>query len=205
MVEVFDHLAHQIVLLATHPRTGELRGKHRLQVLVSAGTLAELVEQERVRLNGRVVEIRDARPTDDPMLDVMLDDLSNRPPRAPIRIIADPRDAYLNQALGEMVAHRWVRLTPMSGATGNRYEVLDKDRLVRARATAANGLMSPTQCSTRDAYLALFATQLGLVKELAPEIPFRERSKVKRLLAQRNWLGKTVGDVFAMSAQMDRI
>lgn len=29
----------------------------------------------------------------------MLDDLSHRPPRAPIRIIADPKDAYLNQAV----------------------------------------------------------------------------------------------------------
>ena len=205
MVETFDHLAHQILLLAINPRTGELRSERRLWVVTAAAVLAELVLQERVRLRAGKVEVRDSRPFEDPVLDVMLSDLASRPARSPIRITADPRETYLNQTLAELVANGWVRLTPKYGISKAQYVVLDAERLNGAKVVAAHGLRDPAGASDREAYLAGFASQLGLTRELASELPFGQRLRVKRLLTERSWVNEAVGEVFKLTVQLDRI
>lgn len=204
-MEIFDNLAHQIVLLSVNPHSGEVRNPYRLRVLATAGVLAELALQERIRFADGKVEVSDPRPLDDPMPDVMLDDLSHRPWRAPIRIVADPKDHYLNQTLAELVTNRRLRMTPTFATRTSRYEILDAAVVEQARGEAAAALSNPAECSQRRAYLGALAAHMGLTKELAPEIPLRQRMGLKTAFEQRLWLMAAVGDVFRMSARMERI
>lgn len=204
-MEGFDNLAHQIVLMAIHRRTGELRKRTKLGAATAAAALAELSLQERLSVIGGKVRVHDARPTEDPLIDVMLNDLSRRPDRAPMRIIGDARDAYLNQALAELVANRWVQLTPAYGTVAAKYEILDDARAQAARALAHAGLMGPTTASDRAALLAGLANQLGFAKELAPELSFRQRLTLRQDAANRNWVNAAVRAVFTMSAGLDRL
>lgn len=202
-METFDNLAHQIVLLAIDPSGGGVRKRRRLGEATAAGALAELALQERLAISAAGIQLRDDRPTDDPMVDVMLRDLVNRPGRSAGRIIGDAKDAYLNQALGELVSNRWVRLTPASGLRGDSYQVTDGARLAAATDLAASALSAPAAATDRAALLAGLLVQTGLARALL--LDPAERSAARQQFERRSWANPAVKAVFDDCVQLDRI
>lgn len=199
-MEAWDNLSHQIALLAIAPSTGRVRRRADLALATAGGALAELALQERVSLVDKRVRLHDPRPTEDPLLDIMLRVLADQPERRPTRILNAARKVYLNQALSELVTNGWVRLTPGSGLTGDRYEVVDTDRLTATREAAAAALRDPDGVKARAACLGGLAAQLGLVKELVPELNWRQRMLAKGKLERRDWVVKAMHDVIASRA-----
>lgn len=199
-MEIWDNLSHQIALLAVMPSSGRVRRRTDLALATAGGALAELALQERVSLVEKKVRVHDPRPTEDPLIDIMLGVLADQPDRRPTRILNSARKVYLNQALSELVSNGLVRLTPGSGLTGDRYEVIDTDRLAAIRQTAASALRDPDGVSARAACLGGLASQLGLTKELVPELTWRQRVAVKAKLKKRDWVVKAMDDVIASRA-----
>ncbi len=202
-METFDNLAHQIVLLAIEPVGGGLRKRGRLGGATAAAALAELALQERLVAVDGMLRVQDQRPTDDPMVDVMLRDVINRPARTPARIVSDGRDAYLNQTLGELVSNRWVRLVPASGFRRDSYRVADTARLQAAQELAAAALHDPVSASDRAAFLAGLVGQIGLAGLVLPDLT--ARTAARQGFARRGWVNPAVQLVFAESVQPDRI
>lgn len=196
-MDAWDNLAHQITLLAINPQSGRVRRRTDLALAAAGGALAELALQERVSLVDKLVQVHDPRPTEDPLLDIMLRVLADQEGRKPWRILNSARKAYLNQALSELVSNGWVVLTPGSGLTGDRYEVVDAARLERIRATAAAALRDPDGVPARAACLGGLAAELGLAKELVPELNWRQRMVAKAKLEKRDWVVKAMRYVIA--------
>jgi len=196
-MEAWDNLAHQVTLLAINPETGRVRRRTDLALATAGGALAELALQERVSLVNKKVRVHDPRPTEDPLLDTMLRVLAEQGERRPTRILDTARKAYLNQALGELVTNGWVILTPGSGLRGDRYRVVDTERLERIRQEAAAALRNPETVPARTACLGGLAAQLALAKELVPELNWRQRWSAKSKLERREWVVKAMRDVIS--------
>lgn len=200
-MQAWDNLAHQITLLAINPKTGRVRRRRgNLALAVAAGVLAELALQERVSLVDKKVLVHDSRPTEDPLLDIMLGILEHQPDRRPARILSDARNVYMNQALGDLVSNGWAKMTSTSDLLGARYQVVDLDHLARIRDLAAQGLRDPDQAPTRAVVLGGLASILSLTAELAPELGWRQRAAVQGKLAKRDWVVKSVRDVVSARA-----
>lgn len=194
-MERFENLVHQITLLSINPVTGRVRNRSTLAVATAGAALAELALQERVGLVDRLVQVHDSRPTEDPLLDIMLGVLNRQPDRRPERILDVTRSAYLNQALGELVSNGWVIMTPGAFSFTDRYQIVGTELYEQAKALASSGLRDPEGCSIRAACLAGLAAQLELTKELTPELKMMARSQVKARLAKRGWVVKAVQEV----------
>lgn len=202
-MQAWDNLAHQITMLAINPRTGRagrVGQRSNLALAAAAGALAELALQERVALVDKRVHVHDSRPTEDPLLDIMLGILDCQPDRRPTRILNDARNAYMNQALSELVTNGWVTLTSTTSLFGPRYRVIDTERLERARELAASAFRDPDQVSARAACLGGLASELSLAKALAPELKWRARLSAQAKLRRRDWVVKAVHDVIAARA-----
>lgn len=193
--QVWDNLAHQLALLCIDPKTGKVRRKQDLALATAGGALAELAIQERVSLVDGRVRVHDERPTEDPILDVMLRVLAEKPDRRPMRIVDAARKAYLKQALAELVSNGWVALTPGSGLKGDSYTILDEQRVQQIREQVVAGFSAPADAKTREAFLAGMAYELGLGRELMPEMGIMDRARAARVLRKRDWAVKAVHDV----------
>ncbi len=199
-MEAFDNLAHQIALLCIKPEGGRVRRRTELALATAAGALGELAIQERVSLDGKKVRVHDTRPTEDPLLDIMLQVLADQPDRRPMRILDAARKTYMNQALTELVSNGWATMTPGSGLLGDRYQVLDTERLARIKAMVTAGFHDPVGSPTRESLLAglVFESQMG--RELVPELNWWQRWKAGMALRKRHWVVKAVADVIAARA-----
>ncbi len=199
-MEAWDNLAHQIALLAIKPEGGRVRRRSDLALATAGGALAELALQERVSLVNRKVQVHDSRPTEDPLLDIMLRVLADKGARRPSRILDSAKKAYLNQALSELITNGWVVMTPGTGLGPDRYDVVDPERLARIRETASSGLRDPEGVPARTACVAGLAAQMGLTAELVPELNWRQRMSAKAKLARRDGVVKAMRDVIAARA-----
>lgn len=141
------------------------------------------------------VKVYDERPTQDPLLDVMLQVLAGQSDRRPSRILTAARGTYLKQALAELVANGWVSLQPAHRFRGDRYHVLDKQRLERIRELVTAGVTDPAGAPARAAFLAGMAFDLALIKELAPQLKLLQRMRIARELRERDWVVKAVNEV----------
>lgn len=194
-MEPIENLGHQIVLLAIDSASGALRKSSKLGSTVATAVLAELVLQERVRRvpptrvtpSGKI-QVRDSRPTDEPMVDAMLADLTGRPDRDPRLIIKEPRDTYRDLAIQELLSNGWLALVSSSRLSVNRYRLPDDDRVNVARRLALQGFNDPKGSPTRAAYLAGMASVTGLDSEIAPDLSFFGRRKARSELIDRFWL-----------------
>lgn len=196
-MEAWDNLAHQVTLLAINPQSGRVRRRTDLALATAGGALAELALQERVSLVDKKVRVHDPRPTEDPLLDTMLRVLAEQGERRPFRILDSARKAYLNQALSELVTNGWVIMTPGSGLRGDRYQVVDTERLDRIRQEAATALRDPEGVPARTACLGGLAAELSLARELVPDLNWRQRWAAKRRLEKRDWVVRAMRDVLA--------
>ena len=187
-MDFFGNLAHQITLLAINEQTGRVRNRGQLKLAAAGATLAELAMQERVSLVDKKVHVHDSRPTEDPLLDIMLRVLADKGARRPSRILDSAKKAYLNQALSELITNGWVVMTPGTGLGPDRYDVVDPERLARIRETASSGLRDPEGVPARTACVAGLAAQMGLTAELVPELNWRQRMSAKAKLARRDWV-----------------
>lgn len=199
-MEAFDNLAHQVVLLAIKPESGRVRKRSELALAAAGGALAELALQERVSLVDKRVQVHDDRPTQDPLIDTMLQVLAEQKSRKPKRIVDAARKAYLKLALSDLVNNEWVTMTPRSGLVGPRYQVTDTELLESIKQRAAAALRDPNGVRARDACLGGLAAQLDLAKELVPEFGLMERWHARRALEKRDWVVKAVRDVLAARA-----
>ncbi len=190
-------MSHHVALLAINPESGRVRRRTDLALATAGGALAELALQERVSLIDKRVQVHDPRPTEDPLLDIMLRVLAEKPGQRPTRVLNAARKVYLNQALSELVTNGWVTMTPSAGPLGPRYQVVDTERLERARQAASAALRDPDGVPARVACLGGLAAQLELAKELAPELTWRQRVVARSRLQKRDWVVKAMHDVIA--------
>lgn len=193
--QTWDNLAHQLALLCIDPDGGRVRRKQDLALATAGGALAELAIQERVSLEDKKVRVHDERPTEDPILDVMLRVLAEKPDRRPKRIVDSARKRYMKQALAELVSNGWVTMTPGSGLMPDHYVIVDQQRLANIKALVAEGFADPAGSSTRAAFLAGMVYELALGRELMPEMGLMDRSKAARIIRKRDWVVKAVHDV----------
>lgn len=107
-MDFFGNLAHQITLLAINEQTGRVRNRGQLKLAAAGATLAELAMQERVSLVDKKVQVHDARPIGDPLLDAMLRVLGTHPAHRPARIIQAGGGFYLDQSLEDMTRSGWL-------------------------------------------------------------------------------------------------
>lgn len=196
-METFDNLAHQIALLCIKPDGGRVRRRTELALAAAGGALGELAIQERVSLEKKKVVLHDSRPTEDPLLDIMIQVLAERPGRRPMRVLDAARKTYMNQALSELVSNGWVMMTPRGGLLGDHYQVLDTERLARIKAMVSAGLHDPEGSSTRESMLAGLAFESQLGRELVPELGWLQRWEAGMKLRKRHWVVKAIADVIA--------
>ena len=196
-MEFFGNLAHQITLLAINEQTGRVRNRGQLKLAAAGATLAELAMQERVSLVDKKVQVHDALPIGDPLLDAMLRVLGTHPAHRPARIIQAGGGFYLDQSLEDMTRSGWLVKTPARGLGGDRYRILNAQELSTARELAATAIRDPAGVTSRAACLGGLALELQFGKWLAPEAGWRQRWRSQRVLQQRDWVVKAVHDIIA--------
>ncbi|WIY84111.1 GPP34 family phosphoprotein [Propionimicrobium sp. PCR01-08-3] len=199
-MEFFANLTHQMALLAIDPRNGRVRDLGHARLAATGTTLAELAMQERVTLIDKKVQVRDLRPTGDPLVDALLRVLATHGDRKPVRIIQGGGKFYLDQSLDDLTSAGWVVKTPGSGLRGDRYRIVNGEALNSARDLAVTALYDPVQASPRAVCLGGLAVELRLGKTLAFDIGWRQRAKAQKVLCQRDWVVKAVHDLIASEA-----
>lgn len=198
-MEAWENLAHQITLLAIDPERAVVRKMSQLGAATAAAVLAELVLQERARKVAGKIQIRDSRPTDDPMVDLMLSDLATRPARYPDKIISGAKDDFRDRALDELVSNGWAALIPSGKLTADRYRLITDDKLDAARKLAIGGLNDPKAGPARAVCLAGLASILGLDSDLLPEMGLRSRRRIRAELLERSWLLRELQSQFLVT------
>lgn len=193
--EVWENLAHQIVLLAIDPRTGRVPNRQTLALVAAAGVLGELALQERVSLVDQKVQLSDARPTEEPLLDLMLASLAAEPGRRPVHVLIAARRVYLAQCLSELVDNGWVQISDSSRRFAARYQVVDPERVERIRRIVAAALRDPEQVPARTACLGGLAAQLFWPKDFVPEMKWWPRMLAKAKLENRDWVVKALSQL----------
>ena len=142
---------------------------------------------ERVRLVNGKARVCDSRPIEDSLLDTMLHDLADQSDREAITIIRGAGPTYLDQALVDLAVKQVLYLIPASRLLRKHYEFREEQPLLEARSLALEGLGDPQGCPSRPAYLAGLVSLLRFDSEIASELKFRERRKVREALVTRLW------------------